>query len=120
MKKLGSWVSCQSGQIRNSRDMRTLVFIAANATVAPMNLCSEFQNYANECARIAATSRDPATKAAWQKLADRWTRVAETQSEAEHQRSEVQDSRPPRRQRTGAAVHSGPPSSRVSECLNAR
>jgi hypothetical protein len=65
-----------------------------------MDLCNEFRNYADECARTAAASRDPKTRAAWQELAERWARVAKTQLEAERQAEELHNSRHPRRQKS--------------------
>jgi hypothetical protein len=64
-----------------------------------MDLCNEFQTYADECARIAAASKDPNAQAAWQVLAERWARVAKTQLEAERHAQELQNSRRPRRQK---------------------
>jgi ferric-dicitrate binding protein FerR (iron transport regulator) len=65
-----------------------------------MDLCNEFQNYADECARIAATSSDPNARAAWQGLAERWGQIAQTQLEAERQAQKMQNSRLPRRRRS--------------------
>lgn len=64
-----------------------------------MDLCNEFQNYADECARIAAATKDANTKAEWQTLAERWARVAKAQLDAERHAHELQSSRQPRRQK---------------------
>jgi hypothetical protein len=64
-----------------------------------MDICSEFQNYADECGRIAAASSDPNAKAAWQELSERWARVAKTQMQAERQAEELHNSRRPRRRK---------------------
>jgi hypothetical protein len=76
----------------------TLIFIS-DLCVAAMDLCNEFQNYADECGRIAAASNDPNARAAWQELAERWARVAKTQMQAERQAEELHNSRRPRRRK---------------------
>lgn len=62
-----------------------------------MNPSEEFLRHAADCQRMAKFARDPASKATWNRMAERWLRCAETfnrQSAA---------ARPPTRHRRGAA-----------------
>src|SRR5215210_509833 len=83
-------------RVGNSQHRPKLMFSAAGDS---MDLCNEFQNYADECGRIAAASNDPNARAAWQELAERWARAAKTQMQAERQAEELHSSRRPRRRK---------------------
>jgi hypothetical protein len=63
-----------------------------------MNPSEEFLRHAAECQQMAKFTRDPASKAAWSRMAERWLRCAEV----------FQRQRPPQstrhRLRTGAGA----------------
>jgi len=42
-----------------------------------MDPAQEFRNHAEECRRMARSIRDPASKATWNSLAERWQHCAE-------------------------------------------
>ena len=50
-----------------------------------MHLCEEFQKHADDCRRTAKTIKDPALKATWSAMAERWARAAQIQSREEQQ-----------------------------------
>ena len=43
-----------------------------------MHLPDEFQKHAADCMQMAKFSRDPESKAMWNRMAERWRRCAET------------------------------------------
>ena len=43
-----------------------------------MNPSEEFLRHAADCQRMAKFSRDPTSKATWNRMAERWLRCAET------------------------------------------
>jgi hypothetical protein len=53
----------------------------------PMDPAEEFRRHADECHRMARGTRDPDSKAAWSRMAERWLRCAEL---AGQQRSAAQ------------------------------
>jgi hypothetical protein len=50
-----------------------------------MHLCEEFQKHAEDCRRTAKTIKDPALKATWSAMAERWARAAQIYSHDEQQ-----------------------------------
>jgi hypothetical protein len=64
-----------------------------------MNPSEEFLRHAAECQQMAKFTRDPASKATWSRMAERWLRCAEV---FQQQRPPQQSTRP--RLRAGAAV----------------
>ncbi len=42
-----------------------------------MNPSEEFRKHAAECAQMAKFTRDPASRATWSRMAERWMRCAE-------------------------------------------
>ena len=50
-----------------------------------MHLCEEFQKHADECRRTARITKDSATKAIWNAMADRWAKAAQIHSHSEQQ-----------------------------------
>jgi hypothetical protein len=45
-----------------------------------MYLPEEFQRHAAECQEMAKSTRDPASRATWNEMADRWLRCAQSAS----------------------------------------
>jgi hypothetical protein len=54
-----------------------LVGLNSPEGTAPMNPPDEFLKHAAECEQMAKFVRDPASKATWNRMADRWRRCAE-------------------------------------------
>ena len=42
-----------------------------------MNPSEEFRKHAADCQQMAKSTRDPASKATWSRMAERWLRCAE-------------------------------------------
>ena len=42
-----------------------------------MNASEEFRRHAAECQQMAKFTRDPASKATWKRMAERWLRCAD-------------------------------------------
>ena len=60
--------------------------------MTPMNQPEEFLKHAVECQQMAKATRDPATKATWNRMAERWAQCAErakSQSVTTHPRIPV-------------------------------
>jgi hypothetical protein len=67
-----------------------------------MNPPEEFLRHAADCERMAKFTRDPASKATWNRMAERWLRCAEV---FESQRAAAQPAkRVPSRHRRHAAL----------------
>jgi len=64
---------------------------------ASMNPSEEFLRHAADCAQMAKFTRDPASKATWTRMAERWRQCAEA---FKHQ-SAMAHSRPSKRNRRG-------------------
>jgi hypothetical protein len=64
-----------------------------------MNPSEEFLRHAAECQQMAKFTRDPASKATWSRMAERWLRCAEV---FQRQRPPLQSTR--HRLRAGAGV----------------
>jgi hypothetical protein len=62
-----------------------------------MNPSEEFLRHAADCQRMAKFSRDPASRATWNRMAERWLRCAETFNR------ESAAAKPVHRHRKGAA-----------------
>jgi hypothetical protein len=43
-----------------------------------MDLIKEFETHAQECRRMARSTRDCESRATWNRMADRWLRLAES------------------------------------------
>jgi hypothetical protein len=48
-----------------------------NLSSLVMNILEEFEAHANECRRMARSTRDLESKATWNRMAERWLRLAE-------------------------------------------
>ena len=48
-----------------------------------MNVLEEFEAHANECRRMARSTRDLESKATWNRMAERWVRLAENHRAAQ-------------------------------------
>ena len=58
--------------------------------LAPINPSDEFLRHAADCQQMAKFTRDPASKATWSRMADRWRHCAEV---FESQQSAAQPSK---------------------------
>jgi hypothetical protein len=67
----------------------------------PMYLPDEFLRQAAECERMAKSTRNPANKTTWTRMAERWVRCAET---AKRQTAWARSSAPPKRSRRPVAA----------------
>lgn len=65
----------------------------------------EFKNHAAECRRMADFSRDRDTKSTWQRMAERWERLARDHRDAEARAEAASRERGPTRKRTGRLGH---------------
>jgi hypothetical protein len=65
-----------------------------------MNPSEEFRRHAIECQQMAKFTRDPASKATWSRMAERWLHCAEV---FQRQSSAAQPSK--RQQRAGSTQH---------------
>jgi hypothetical protein len=63
-----------------------------------MNPPEEFLRHAADCQRMAKFTRDPASKATWSRMAERWLRCAEVF------KSQREAARPARRYRSDSAA----------------
>jgi hypothetical protein len=54
-----------------------------------MDIVEKFQQHAGECRRMARFTRDLATKAAWNRMADRWLNLAANEKAKVQQLSEI-------------------------------
>jgi hypothetical protein len=48
-----------------------------------MNVLEEFEAHANECRRMARATRDLESKSTWNRMAERWVRLAENHRAAQ-------------------------------------
>jgi hypothetical protein len=62
-----------------------------------MHLCEEFRKHADDCRQTARTIKDPAAKAIWSAMADRWARAAQVHSHDEQQVDALRRARVSRR-----------------------
>jgi hypothetical protein len=60
-----------------------------------MDIISEFQNHADECRRMARSTREFEAKVAWNRMAERWQSLLATEKARAQQRA---DARAQRRQ----------------------
>lgn len=60
-----------------------------------MDIITEFQKHADECRRMARSTRDFETKVVWNRMAERWQSLLAAEETRTRQRSEA---RPRRRQ----------------------
>lgn len=58
-----------------------------------MDLIAEFQKHADECRRMARSTRDFETKVVWNRMAERWQSLLATEQTRERQRSDVRPRR---------------------------
>lgn len=72
-----------------------------------MDIIAEFQKHADECRRMARSTRDFETKVVWNRMAERWQSLLATEEIRARQRS---DARPRRRH----AVHAWADESRAA------
>ena len=56
-----------------------------------MNVLEEFEAHANECRRMARSTRDLESKATWNRMAERWVRLAENHRTAVRRPEEARD-----------------------------
>jgi len=64
--------------------------------LSPINPSDEFLRHAADCQQMAKFTRDPASKATWRRMAERWLHCAEvfqTQRAMAQQRAPVQSHR---------------------------
>jgi hypothetical protein len=68
-----------------------------------MNPSEEFRRHAAECQQMAKSTRDPASKATWSRMAERWLRCAEVfqRRRAAAQPAKGSESTSPPRRRAG-------------------
>ena len=65
----------------------------------------EFKNHAAECRRMADSSRDSDVKNTWQRMADRWDRLARDHRDAEVKAEAALRERGSMRKRAGRLSH---------------
>lgn len=65
----------------------------------------EFKNHAAECRRMAEFSRDGEIKSTWQRMAERWERLARDHREAAARAEAATRERIPTRKRSGRLGH---------------
>jgi hypothetical protein len=68
-----------------------------------MDIVEKFQNHADECRRMARFTRDLESKAAWNRMADRWLRLAANERARTPQLSEARARRAQTRRQPRAA-----------------
>jgi hypothetical protein len=54
-----------------------------------MDIIAEFEKHADECRRMARSTRDFQTKVVWNRMAERWQSLLATEKARTRQRSEV-------------------------------
>jgi hypothetical protein len=67
-----------------------------------MNVLEEFEAHASECRRMARATRDLESRATWNRMAERWVRLAENHRAA-HQ--SAADARPVRHDRYDRPIY---------------
>jgi len=50
-----------------------------------MNIVEEFRNHARQCRQMARSAGDHETRAAWSRMAERWSKLAEERETAERE-----------------------------------
>jgi hypothetical protein len=58
-----------------------------------MDIITEFQKHADECRRMARSTRDFETKVVWNRMAERWQSLLATEQTRARQRSEARPRR---------------------------